>query len=819
LAKLNHIISLFSIPISPFMKFLKRLLISVVALALLVIGGIFIYLQYLHPDRNAVSKLPGLKDKVEVLYDNYGIPHIYASNEEDLMYAFGYVHAQDRLFQMEILRRLADGRLSELFGEKALDSDKFFRTLSFRQQAKWTIDSMYKDDNAPLVKAAKAYVNGVNHFISNGKTPIEFTIAGIPKTPFTLEDMEIITGYMGYTFVGAFKTESIASLIYSKLGKSYYDDVLSQWPDSSHRIPVNAGGSDSTLKVLGQLSAFVSSLENDLPFPPFYGSNGWVISGKKTKSGKPLLSNDTHIEFAQPSVWYEAHLECPDLNIYGSFLAGVPFPALGHNLHGGWGITMFENDDADLYREKLHPDNPGQVWYKDHWEDLKIRPEIIKVKDAPDVVLNVKRSRHGYLMNEVLKETRDIKEPIALWWVYHQFPSQHASVFYNLCRAKNAADAGRAVAPLTSPGLNFMWGDTGGNIAWWAAGRLPVRPVHVDPQIILDGSTGANDPIGWLDFSQNPQILNPERGVIYTANNQPADMGTGLVAGYYVPSDRAERIEEILYSSKNDWTEEDSRAMINDVKATSYSRLLKAVLPVMEMNVLTPDAKRDYELLMKWDGSHDLEDIEPTIYYRFLYHVYQNTLHDELGKETSEKLQYTLSFRRNAAALLMNDASSWWDVTGTTIKETRSQILTRSLNEASNWLVTQMGEDRKGWAWKKVHTLEHKHPLGIIPLIGKYFNVGPIPVPGGRETLNNLEFRIDSSGKYPVRAGPALRRIIDFGNPERAYSVNPTGQSGYFMSKHYKDQAAMFAEGGKRPELMNRKDIEKMVSGRLILHP
>lgn len=801
------------------MKFLKRLLISVVVMALLVIGGIFVYLQYLNPDRNAALKFPGLKDKVEVLYDNYGIPHIYASNEEDLMYAFGYVHAQDRLFQMEILRRLADGRLSALFGEKALDSDKFFRTLSFREQARWTIDSMYKDGNAPLVKAAKAYVKGINHFISNGKTPIEFTIAGIPKTPFTLEDMEIITGYMGYTFVGAFKTESIASLIYSKLGKSYYKDVLSQWPDSSHMIPVNAGVSDSTLKVLGQLSAFVSSLENDLPYPPFYGSNGWVISGKKTKSGKPLLSNDTHIEFAQPSVWYEAHLECPDLNIYGSFLAGVPFPALGHNLHSGWGITMFENDDADLYREKLNPDNPGQVWYKDHWEDLNIRTETIKVKDAPDVVLNVKRSRHGYLMNEVLKETRDIKEPIALWWVYHQFPSQHASVFYNLCRAKNAADAGRAVAPLTSPGLNFMWGDTEGNIAWWAAGRLPVRPAHVDPQIILEGSTGADDPIGWLDFSQNPRILNPERGVIYTANNQPADMGTGLVAGYYVPSDRAERIEELLYSNKNDWTEEDSRTMINDVKATSYSRLLRSVLPAIDINELTPGAKQDYGMLMKWDGSHDLEDIEPTIYYRFLYHVYQNALHDELGKEASEKLQYTLSFRRNAAALLMNDASRWWDVTGTTLKETRSQILARSLNEASNWLVTQMGEDRKSWAWKQVHTLEHKHPLGIIPFIGKYFNVGPIPVPGGRETLNNLEFRIDSSGKYPVRSGPALRRIIDFGNPERAYSVNPTGQSGYFMSKHYQDQAAMFAEGGKRLELMNRKDIEKMVSGRLILHP
>jgi len=800
-------------------KFLKRFLISLAILVFLAIAGLFIYLQYLNPDRNAELKLPGLKDKVEVLYDNYGIPHIYASNEEDLMYAFGYVHAQDRLFQMEILRRLADGRLSELFGEKALNSDKFFRTLSFREHAKWTIDSSYADKNAPYVKAAYAYVKGVNHYINTGKTPIEFTLAGIPKTPYTIEDMEIVMGYMGYTFVATFDTEAIASLIHAKLGKSYYSDVLSQWPDSSHRIPVKGSGSDSTLQLLGQLSAFMSSLQEDLPYPPFYGSNGWVISGKKTKSGKPLLSNDTHIRFAQPSVWYEAHLESPELSIYGNFIAGAPFPALGHNRNGGWGITMFENDDADLYREKSNPNNRQQVWYKDHWEDLKERREIIRVKDSSDVVLNVKKSRHGYLINEVLDDTRESKEPIALWWVYHQFPSQHIKVFYDLAHAKNVADAGRAVAPLTSPGLNFMWGDREGNIAWWAAGKIPVRPAHVDPQIILDGSTGADDPTGWLNFSQNPQIINPERGALYTANNQPEDMGTGLVAGYYVPSDRAERIEEVLFSDKNNWTEDDSRALINDVKATSYRRLLAAVLPAIDMNELTPGAKQDYEMLMKWDGSHDLDDAEPTVYYRFLYHVFKNTLDDELGREASDQLQSTHSFRRNAASLLKNDASGWWDNVGTPAKENRRQILTRSLNEASSWLVQQMGEDRTKWAWKHVHTLEHKHPLGIIPVVGKYFNVGPIPVPGGRETLNNLEFAIDSSGKYPVRAGPALRRIIDFGSPETGYSVNPTGQSGYFMSKHYSDQAAMFAEGGKRPELMNRNDIERLVSGRMTLRP
>ncbi len=801
------------------MKYIKRILLSLVLLVFLTLAGIFVYLQYLNPDRNASLQLPGLKSGVEVLYDNYGIPHIYASNEEDLFYAFGYVHARDRLFQMEILRRLADGRLSEVFGEKALNSDKFFRTLSFRQHAKWTIDSVYKDSTNPMIRAARAYIRGINQYVSSGKTPIEFTLAGIPKTPFTLEDAEIITGYMGYTFVSTFKTEPIATEVMNKMGQSYYDDIMSQWPDSAHQIPVRSNTSDSTIKLLGQLSNFVGSLEKELPYPPFLGSNGWVISGKKTKSGKPILSNDTHIAFAQPSVWYEAHLSCPQLNVYGNFIAGVPFPALGHNEKGGWGLTMFENDDADLFQEKLNPANPLQVWYKDHWEDITVRKETIKIKGQPDAIFDVKKSRHGYFMNEVLDNAKNIKEPIALWWVYHQFPSAHAKVFYDLIHAKNASEAGLAVAPLTSPGLNFMWADVDGNIAWWAAGKIPVRSARVDPQIILDGSTGADDPTGWLDFTQNPQNINPERGVLYTANNQPADMGRGLVKGYYVPADRAERIEELLFTSKNDWTEEDSRTMINDVNATSYARLLKAVLPAIQFNDLTVNAKQSYELLMKWDGTHGLDNIEPTIYYRFLYEISKKAFDDELGEEAAGQLKSTFSFRRNLSAFLKNDNSKWWDVVQTTGKETRGQILTASLNESTAWLIKDMGSDISKWTWKTVHTLEHKHPLGIIPVVGKYFNVGPIPVPGGRETLNNLEFALDSTGRYPVRSGPALRRIIDFSNPEMGFSVNPTGQSGYFMSKHYQDQATMFAEGGKRPELMNRKEIEKLLTGKLNIQP
>ena len=222
------------------MRYLRKILLGLVALLVITAIAVFIYLQYLQTNLNDELTLKGLNDKVEVLYDDYGIPHIYASNQDDLFQAFGYVHARDRLFQMEILRRLADGRLSEVFGDKALPTDKFFRTLSLREHARMSIDSLYQDSTLPYVKAAKAYLRGVNQYLDQGKTPIEFTLAGIPKQHFTMEDMLVVTGYMGYTFVGTFKTETIASYIYDALGPQYYNDVMQQWPDSNHRIAVHA---------------------------------------------------------------------------------------------------------------------------------------------------------------------------------------------------------------------------------------------------------------------------------------------------------------------------------------------------------------------------------------------------------------------------------------------------------------------------------------------------------------------------------------------------------------------------------------------------
>lgn len=804
------------------MKVLKRLLWGLLIIIFAVVIGGYFYLRSLKADYNANVKLQGLKAEVEVLYDDYAIPHIYAQNEEDLWYALGYVHAQDRLFQMEVLRRVGDGRLSEIFGKDVIEVDKFFRSLGLRKLAKKTIDSVYNTNpNAAFVKNSQAYIKGINQYIQSGKMPIEFTIAGIQKTNFTLEDCEIITGYMSYTFMEAFRGEAITDYVNKKLGSDYLADLGVNTALDEPKIPVDRLAQTNFM----DLTNLLAKIEKQVPVPPLHGSNGWVISGKKTKSGKPILSNDTHIAYAQPSVWYEAHLESPNFKFYGNFIAGVPFAFLGHNQNGGWGLTMFLNDEMDFYREKVNPKNANQVWFKDHWEDLQVSQEVIKVKGEADVPLTVRTSRHGVLISDVMKNKEvavgftNETSPISVFWTYQKFPSRNMEACYGLAHAKNAKDAEQAVKLIHSPGLNVMWGDTEGNIAWWASAKLIKRPAHVNSKLVLDGSSGNDEPLGWHDFSENPQILNPESGVLYTANNQPDARNGHFYPGYYVPVDRATRIKSLLYNDKNDWTEPDVRKVINDVTNPIDVQMLQTIIPVFEAEIKAENTKKALELLKKWDGSHAKTAIEPTIYYRFIYHVDEKLIKDEIGENYFDMLRLNLIYDHGRAALFSNGASKWWDNMATPQKETQKEILAKAFEQAVSDLEKQLGTDRSKWKWENVHTLTHPHPMGIVPVIGSYFNVGPLPAPGGKNTINNLDFRVDASGRYDVVYGPALRRIIDFGNPEGGTSINPTGQSGFFMSKHYDDQAQMFVNSEARKELMNRAEIEKVKIGRMVLRP
>ena len=501
------------------MKILKRILIAAVIIVLLAAVAGYVYLQTAKPVYSGVQTMRGLKAEVEVLYDNYGVPHIYAQTAEDAYFALGYAHAQDRLFQMEMLRRAASGRLSEVLGKKLLPVDRLFRTLGINQFAREHAKKFLSSDTSDFQKAALSYQKGINAFIHTGKTPLEFSIIGIPKTDFNPEDIYLAVGFMSFGFAEGIKTDPVLEKIKSDLGEEYLKVLAVQTPNDavrikSHQGPVKQLDKDPLITSIGQ------ALEK-IPVPLWSGSNGWVIAGSRTASGMPILANDTHIGFGQPAVWYEAHLEYPGFSFYGHHLAGVPFALLGNNQFCGWGLTMFENDDTDFFTETVNPENANQVKFKDEWENLASREEVIKVKGEKDVVLNVKSTRHGPIINSIMEDVVPSSSTISLSWMLNHLTNYSLQAAYQLNHAASFDDARTAATLFSSPGLNVMYGDAAGNIAWWAVAKLPIRPVHVNSKFFLDGSSGKDEYLGFYDFTKNPQAINPPWGFVYSANNQP----------------------------------------------------------------------------------------------------------------------------------------------------------------------------------------------------------------------------------------------------------------------------------------------------------
>ena len=501
------------------------------------------------PQRSGEIVLHGLKHEVQVLFDEWAVPHIEAQNEHDAYLALGYLHAQDRLFQLELMIRVAQGRLSEILGEEMLDVDRYFRTLGINRFAETYAKDYFHKNPQNVKDALKAYLSGLNAFVSGGSSPIEFTLLGIPKREYTIKDLISIGVYMSYTFTNAVKQDPLLSHIHITFGAGYLKDLAVNWPKEDTIIDVSSKNSGSEL----ELAEFSFEIANVLSqVPPFYGSNAWVVSGSRTKSGKVILANDPHIGYAAPSTWYEAHLKTPDWELYGHHIAGVPFAIIGHNRRMAWGVTMLQNDDLDFYLERSNPDNPNQVWFRDEWEDLKIIEEEIPVRDREDHLLRIRISRHGPVINDVLETVKErVKQPVALsWQMLSDFENSTEQVFYELGHSKTLADTQAAVSKLHSPGLNISYGDAGGNIAWWSAARLLIRPSHVNSFIFLDGASGKDEVIGYRDFSGNPQSINPDSGIVFNANNQPGDIGTGLEPGYYAPETRARRLSQLLKQEK-----------------------------------------------------------------------------------------------------------------------------------------------------------------------------------------------------------------------------------------------------------------------------
>lgn len=372
---------------------MKKLLKIIIVLFILFFAGKYLISYSLKPTYEGTETLSNLTSEVIINYDDYGIPHIYADNQEDAQRALGYAHAQDRLWQMELLRRITPGKLSEIFGKEMLESDLFFAGLGIDEASEKTVNAL--DRNSAAYKLSQAYIDGINQFIKEGATPIEYYILGLDKKEFTTKDTYNIFAYMAFSFAAAHKTDPVLSSLQAKLGNKYIAELgVDINPNSTLIHNYNDANEE--------IATAITSIMKNSPIPAFIGSNSWVVAPGKSKSGKVLFANDPHIAFSSPSVWYEAHIKTPDFESYGYYLGGVPFPTLSHNRNFAYGLTMFENDDIDFYQEENHPTDATKYKTANGYKSYTSITKTIKVKDGDDVKITMKSTGHGPIMNDVL---------------------------------------------------------------------------------------------------------------------------------------------------------------------------------------------------------------------------------------------------------------------------------------------------------------------------------------------------------------------------------------------------------------------------------
>ncbi|MFA6235704.1 MAG: penicillin acylase family protein [Bacteriovorax sp.] len=760
--------------------------------------------------------LKNLSSPVFVVRDQYGIPHITAQNTKDVFRAMGFIAASERLFQMEMQRRVANGELAELFGDKMLASDKLFRTIGLRSSMIRMIDHKIKNGafDEKMWSEIEAFYDGVNQYQFNYKLPVEFALLGIKPRPFSALDGYAFIGLMSFSFGVATSSEPLMTKLRARFGTELSNELRNEL------TPYEQKNIDKE-KIEAEKSKRVVEVENHYPvikildelekgFTLFEGSNGWLISGKRSVSGFPILSNDPHITYTHPGVWFEAHLKTPDYESYGHFLPILPFPVLSHNKDRGWGLTMSLIDDMDIYREKL---NPQLKTYQFMGKEIPYeeRFEVIKVKGERDSKILVLSTQHGPVMDEVFTHPED--KSLALKWAFNSVDNDPLYALYKMGRAKNMEEFKAGVALGKAPGLNVLYADRE-NIGWWIFGEVANKSNRLGSDFILDGSSGTDEYAGIMSFEQKPHAENPPSGLIVSANSRP--VGTPAIPadlrGDWQPDDRYKTIEALL-SQKEKWSVDELKEIqtlsLNLENKIILGELLKAV---DFDNLWKKERAATYiEILKKWDFISDVNAIAPSLFYTWCREITKILLKDLSPEEytTYAKLPNIWNFLKR---VVLNPNSVWWK------KYDRKKVYTDAFNNSIESLRQLLGDDSGNWAWGHLHTIEFVHPIGTKKPFNKIFNIGPVEIGGAYNEINNQKPAGYTDG-FKVKAGPSTRRIIDYKNPEVAWGILPVGNSGHLLSPFYKDQLKLFSKGLYREEWLNENDIEAHKTHKLTLVP
>ncbi len=749
------------------------------------------------PALNGTVSIPQLNEEVTVIRDDRGVAQITATTLEDLFFVQGYVTAQDRLFQMDMTRRLAGGRLSEVVGRQALNSDRFFRTYGMHRTTAELV-SMFNEET---VKIVDAYVNGINQYMndafSSGKYPVEFRILGYQPEPWTALDTALVVKFMGYELSGNFSAELEHYRMIDVLGNIDAPKLFPEYHinDDFPTIYEVSETSPFSLEELEKLTAFAPPVHN--------GSNNWVISGKYTESGFPMVADDPHLGFAIPSVWYQTHLQLEgDFHSIGVTVPGVPGVVLGHNEHMAWGVTALSVDQEDLFLEKTHPTDKNLFLFDGEWESATIFEEVINIKGEDEPVIErVQVTRNGPILNHVLQNGP--YDAISLRWTGYE-AGEELNGIMRLNRATNVHEFSEGLDGFVTPALSWVFGDRDGNIGYRGQALMPIRQSNGMLPV-----PGWDPDYQWLGFIPNeelPQIINPERGYIITANNKPVDDDYPYEIGRSFSPYRAERLTEIIeetISSGELFTIEKMQEMQTDVlntQARALAPILVAAVTRSE-SPLTDLELEAFHLLREWDYQETVESSEALIWNHWYMRLGPALFDDLLGFNYNHNLVvYQLLQEADA-----HPEHLLFSTLRPGLQRSLDELARETFSDAVAAVVELQGKDPTKWAWGKWHVMTIDHPLGSVKPLHLLFNVGKWELGGsGANPIANSYNR--NTGQ--VTHGAGWRFVADLGSIVTMYDVVMPGQSGQLFSPHYYDQVDTWAAGKLYPMVYHKQELD-----------
>lgn len=793
------------------MRSWKKILLglSISFIIIFIVAGAIFYnmLSSSLPAYQGIITSSKIISDIEIYRDSFAVPYIFAENDNDAAFALGYVHAQERLFTMDFIRRAGEGRLSEILGDEAVPFDNMFRTVGIKRN----ILRNYSRIDPSVISLLQSYSDGVNAYIEErkGNYSIEFDVLGYQPEKWKPLHSLIIIKMMAWELNMSWWTDLTFSELIQKLGEKKALEILPDYPENAPTIIADN---------FKYLSAINSSLvETDKAFRNFIGwtgthigSNNWVVNANKSTSGKPIIANDPHLAFSAPGKWFAATVNSKEgWKTSGVTLPGVPGIVIGKGENISWVLTNVMNDDADFYIEKL--DSSDSKYFVDgQWRDLRIIKDTIKVKNGKDRVIEIKETHRGPIISDIhtfnfIYNTAESEfPPISMKWLGNEFSDEMLG-FYKINKAKNWNQFREGVKYFGIPGQNFVYADTTGNIGYIMGARIPLRKKN-NPTLVFDGTNTENDWQGYVPVEEIPVVLNPKENFIASANNKILKDFKYHISNLWEPSSRIDRIYELL-NSKEKHSAEDFKKYQMDI-TSPYAKLITShIVKAFEgIKINDNNLKTAIELLSEWDFNLKKQSQTPSIYVVTLKYLLHNIYYDELGDDLFNRFVFLANVPfRSLLRVLDKPESLIFDDISTAKTESKNEIIRKSLADALTFLEENLGKDLTNWQWGRLHTVTFKHAFsGNFSLLDKYINIGPYEIGGDGTTINNTEYPFSESiDKYPMFShsefenilGPSMRYIYDFAKPDQYYLILTTGQSGNVMSDNYRDQTPYWLQG------------------------